>query len=312
MMKAMKNKRFKWLTILAVAVVLVIAFYVSWALIAAVPRIEPLTASKTTSQNVPAAALPWPTTGQAAIGLNNLGVVAVFGSQTPAPMASTAKLITALCVLGKDPLTPGQSGPLITITPADVAIYNQYQNEDGSDMVVASGEQLSELQMLEAMLLPSADNIADTLAIWAFGSLSNYNSYAAQYIKTIGLTSTHIGTDASGYDPSSTSTASDLVRLGEASMSNSEIASIVSLPEASDIPLVGTIKNVNFLIGQDNIIGIKTGNTDQAGGVFVSASKVTINNKPLIIVTAEMQQTNLFDAIEGSLTLIHGGPRQLR
>jgi len=302
-MRAMKNKRFKWLIIPAV-IVLLVAAYVSWAFVAAAPVVQPLKASSKSSQTVPTASLPWPTTGQAAIGLNDLGVVATYGTQKPSPMASTAKLITALCVLKKYPLSPGESGPTITLTPADVAIYNQYQSEDGSDMVVVSGEQLSEFQMLEGLLLPSADNIADSLAIWAFGSLSNYNTYATQYIKTIGLNATHIGIDASGYDPSSTSTASDLVRLGEQAMENPEIASIVDTPEVTGLPVVGTIKNVNFLLGQDNIIGIKTGNTDQAGGVYVSASKVTVNSQPLTVITAEMQLPSLFDAIEGSLPLI--------
>ena len=54
-------------------------------------------------------------------------------------------------------------------------------------------------------------------------------------------------------------------------------------------------------LGKDSIIGIKTGNTDQAGGVFLSASKITVNNSPLIVYTAVMQAPTLFDALSQQL-----------
>jgi D-alanyl-D-alanine carboxypeptidase (penicillin-binding protein 5/6) len=45
---------------------------------------------------------------------------------------------------------------------------------------VQLGEELSEYQALQALLLPSANNIAETLARWAFGSIDAYNAYANQ------------------------------------------------------------------------------------------------------------------------------------
>ncbi len=299
---AEKSKR-KWSFVLVIIVILV-AGYVIWALTAAVPSIQPTTTFKTTAGTIPSETLPWPAYGQSAIGINNVGVVATHGNQTPAPTASVAKLITALCVLQKYPLNLSQSGPTITITPADVVLYDIYESEQGSDMLVYSGEQLSEYQMLEGMLLPSADNIADSLAIWAFGSIANYSAYANQYLKDQGLNTTHVGNDASGYNPSTTSTAADLVKLGELAMANPVIAQIVAQPAASGIPAVGTIHNVNFLLGKNNIVGIKTGNTNQAGGVYLSASKISINNNPLTIVTAIMQAPTLFDALAASQPLI--------
>jgi D-alanyl-D-alanine carboxypeptidase (penicillin-binding protein 5/6) len=285
-------------------IVVVVGVYVTLALEVVLPDIRPSIALQTNTYTVPSTTIAWPTYGQEAIGLNSLGVIATSGLQKPAPMASTAKLITALTVLKKYPLSVGETGPLVTITPADVAIYNSYQAVDGSDMVVDSGEQLSEYQMLEAMLLPSADNIADSLAIWAFGSLANYSTYANQYVSENGLSSTHIGIDASGFDPSSTSSASDLVRLGQIVMNNPVLAGIVAKPSVSGLPVVGTISNVNGLLGQDGIVGIKTGNTNQAGGVYVSASKILVNNRPVTIVTATAQAATLFEAMDDSLPLI--------
>ena len=289
--------------LLTVVVILAVG-YVFWALMIAKPSIKPNLAVKTVSYVAPSISLSWPTYGQAAIGLNNQGIIASHGLQTPSPTASTAKLITALCVLSKYPLSPGQSGPIITIGPSDVAIYNKYQAEDGSDMIVVNGEKLTEYQMLEAMMLPSADNIADSLAIWAFGSLSNYSDYANGFLKTHSLNNTHVGSDASGYDPNTTSTAADLVKLGQLAMAKPILSRIVAEPSASGIPIVGTIKNYNSLLGHDSIDGIKTGNTSQAGGVFVSASKIIVNDKPVTIVTAIMQAPNLLDAMGSTVALV--------
>jgi serine-type D-Ala-D-Ala carboxypeptidase (penicillin-binding protein 5/6) len=248
--------------------------------------------------------LNWPAQGQSAVGLVGLPTLEMHGAETPMPTASTAKLITALMVLQEKPLQPGQQGPTITLTAADVALYNNYAAQDGSVVQVQAGEQISEYQMLQTMMLPSANNMADSLAIWAFGSLANYQQAANPYLESLGLVTTHVGSDASGLSPTTTSTAHDLVQIGELAMQNPVLAQIVGQSTASGIPVVGNIKNVNSLLGTDNIIGIKTGNSDQAGGVFVAASQVTINNKPVTIVTALIASPSLFQSMKDSLTLM--------
>jgi D-alanyl-D-alanine carboxypeptidase (penicillin-binding protein 5/6) len=213
-------------------------------------------------------------------------------------------LITALTVLSVKPLSPGEQGPTLTLGPADVALYNSYHSQDGSLVKVQNGEKISEYQVLQTLMLPSSNNMADSLAIWAFGSLKNYQQSANQFLEDNGLVESHVGKDASGFDPSTTSTAEDLARIGELVMQNPVLAQIVGQSSASGIPVAGTIKNVNQLLGYDNIVGIKTGNTDQAGGVYVSASKVTVNGKPVTIVTALAGAPGLWEAMHDSLPLI--------
>jgi D-alanyl-D-alanine carboxypeptidase (penicillin-binding protein 5/6) len=185
-----------------------------------------------------------------------------------------------------------------------VAIYTAYAARDGSVVPVVAGEQISEYQMIEAMLLPSANNMADSLAIWAFGSLPAYAAYANQYASQLGLTQTHIGEDASGFDPSTTSTAANLVQLGEITLENPVLAHIVAQSSASGFPVVSVIKNVNSVLGTDSIIGIKTGNTAQAGGVFISASDTTVSGLAVTVITAYVGAPSLYDAMYGSLPLI--------
>jgi D-alanyl-D-alanine carboxypeptidase (penicillin-binding protein 5/6) len=303
MKKRANNKCRHWPFVL-IGLILVIAFYVCWVYFVAKPVVSPSFRLKYISAVVPAKSLAWPKGTQAAVGLDSSGVVASYGNQKPVAMASEAKLITALSVLNKYPLALNQAGPTITLGPSDVSIYTKYQSEDGSDLVVVNGEKLSEFQMLQAMLLPSADNIADSLAIWAFGSLPNYSVYANQYVKSQGLNETTIGLDASGFDPGSTTTAANLITIGQLVMANPVLANIVGQTSATGFPVVGTIKNVDGELGKDNIIGIKTGNTDQAGGVFLSASKITVNSSPLVVFTAVMQAPTLFDALAYSLPLV--------
>ncbi len=86
--------------------------------------------------------------------------------QHPVPIASVAKVMTAYVVLRDHPLQVGQDGPTITLTDADVADTARRAEQDQSVVSIAAGEQLTELQALRALLLPSANNIAAVLARW--------------------------------------------------------------------------------------------------------------------------------------------------
>ncbi len=286
------------------AVIIVLGIYVVWALIRPLPAVPPTINESALQTRAPAGSLKWPGQYQAAVSILGSSMMETHGKQQPSPTASTAKMITALVVLQQKPLSPGEKGPTITLNANDVNIYKNYVAEDGSLVPVKAGEKISEYQMLQAMLLPSANNMADSLAIWAFGSLKNYQQAANQYLEENGLVETHVGKDASGFDPSTTSTAEDLVGVGELVMQDPVLKQIVGQSSASGIPVAGNIRNVNFLLGQDNVIGVKTGNTDQAKGVFVSASRVTVNGKPVTIVTALMGSPTIYTALSDSATLI--------
>lgn len=267
------------------------------------PYFNPNPFSATTSNS----SLDWPNSGESAIGVVGHGVLATSGSQTDRPTASTAKLIAALTVLNKYPLQPGQSGPLLTMSRNDLAILRTYANLNGSRIGrMGVGEQLSEYQMLEAMMLPSADNMADSLAIWAYGSLPAYQAAANQYLTNHNINDTHVGVDASGLDPSTVSTAHDLVLLGEAAMQNAVLAGIVAKPSVSGFPLVGTITNTNTLLGQNGIVGVKTGNSDQAGGVFVFAANYNdANGQELTVVGAVQGLPDLQAALNAAVPLLN-------
>lgn len=263
--------------------------------------------------NTPAAAaaeLAWPGYGQAAVAASGYGVLAANGSDTPAPIASVAKIATALTILHKYPLKPGELGPTITLAQADVDSYQYYVANGGSVVQVASGEQISEYQALVALLLPSANNMADSLAIWAYGSTDAYLAAANAYMKSLGLTKTTLA-DASGFSPNTVSTAKDLAILALAGMNDPVLAGIVS-QKSADVPVAGTIINTNFLLGSRGIVGIKTGNTTEAGGCFMFAKAANPGGQALTIVGAVMNAPNLATAMKDAASLADSAENNFR
>jgi D-alanyl-D-alanine carboxypeptidase (penicillin-binding protein 5/6) len=263
--------------------ILILVIYVLIALLRSAPKIIAKTVDIAPPSTF-AGAITWPTYGQAAVGLSGSGVLATNGEQKSAPIASIAKTMLALAVLNQKPLAAGGQGPMITMTQADVDIYSKYLAQNGSVVPVHLNEQLSQYQALQALLLPSGDNIAETLAIWAYGSVDNYLSYANSLALKMGMNQTHFA-DAGGLSPQTVSSAHDLVILGEAALNNPVISDIVSQKQVN-LPIAGLVYNYNSLLGQDNIVGIKTGNTDEAGGCLLFATKNAINGQNTILVGA--------------------------
>lgn len=266
---------------ISIAIIVIVVIYVITFLLL---PIKPIIATQLANPLETSGSLnvAWPNSEEAAVGVLGSGSLMTNGPQNQTQTASIAKLVTALCVLKKEPLSPGEQGPTITISASDVADYNNFLAEDGSVVKVALGEQITEYQAIQAMLLPSANNMADTLANWAFGNTANYLTFANKYVKSIGMNTTTIS-DPSGFSPNTVSTSNDLIKLGEASLYNPIIAQIVDQPSAV-LPVAGLVKNVDFYLGQDDLIGIKTGNTDQAGGCFLSAAKYSLGNGSYITI----------------------------
>jgi D-alanyl-D-alanine carboxypeptidase (penicillin-binding protein 5/6) len=132
---------------------------------------------------------------------------------------------------------------------------------------------------MEAVLLESANNVADSLAVWAFGSLEAYRAYAQKMVQEIGMNHTTIGTDASGYHPTTTSTASDLALLAREVLKEPMLRQIVDTSSTS-LPGAGRIQNTNRFLGSE-VVGMKTGYTPEAGGVFVLAGGLSYQNAAL-------------------------------
>jgi D-alanyl-D-alanine carboxypeptidase (penicillin-binding protein 5/6) len=228
-----------------------------------------LDALRSARQGAPGEAVPstvWPAYGQAAFVETGWTRVHAGPSQHPAPIASVAKVMTAYLVLRDHPLQGGQEGPTITLTAADVADTERRRARGESLVPVDAGERLSERQALLALLLPSANNIAAVLARWDAGSVERFVARMNATARSLGLTRTRY-TDPSGYDEGTVSTAADQVRVVVRALRLPAFASIVATPSAT-LPVAGTVRNTNALLGHDGFVGVKTGSDDAAGGCF--------------------------------------------
>jgi D-alanyl-D-alanine carboxypeptidase (penicillin-binding protein 5/6) len=234
------------------------------------------------------AAVSWPADGASAADISGFGVVYGPGATRPVPIASVAKVMTAYVVLHDHPFPAGGSGPDIAVQPSEAAAYPSQAREGDSLVPVAAGERLTERQALEALLLPSADNMAWILARWDAGSQAAFVARMNATAHSLGMTGTSY-TDPSGLDRSTVSTAADQVRLGMAAMRVPALAAIVAMPMAV-IPEAGVVRNYNTLLGQDGIAGLKTGSTQAAGGCVLIAAWHQASGHRTLIVAATFGQ----------------------
>jgi serine-type D-Ala-D-Ala carboxypeptidase (penicillin-binding protein 5/6) len=230
----------------------------------------------------------WPTHGQAAYVQAEQSQIQAGPNQHAAPIASVAKVMTAYLVLRDHPLRAREDGPTITLTEADVADTDRRRGQQESVVSIAEGEQLTERQALQALLLPSANNIAAVLARWDGGSVERFVARMNAAARSLGMTHTRY-TDPSGYDDATVSTAADQVRIVDRAMHLPAFAGIVSTPSAA-LPVAGTVHNTNTLLGHDGFVGVKTGSTAAAGGCFAFRAVRRIDGKRTAITGVVLGQ----------------------
>ena len=279
-----RGRKLRSRLLIAGAVILTAAVaWVAVELLRPVPAMA-LTASVTTVRVLPGAAPrpDWPGGAEAAVGLPGTGLLGAHGGSAPVPIASLAKIMTAYVVLRDHPLPAGGSGPAITVTAADAAAYASDQRQGQSVVKVAAGEKLTERQALEAMLIPSGNNMAAMLARWDAGSDGAFVAKMNARARSLGLRSTRYA-DASGADPATVSTAGEQFRLTLRALQVPAFRQIVAMPQVT-LPVAGVAYNVNAGLGHDGIVGVKTGSSSQAGGCLAFAAIRTVSGSPVTIV----------------------------
>lgn len=265
------------------AFVVVIVVAVVFVVVQLVRSVPGQAAEATGPRSVPipgSANLPWPATGAAAVAVGH-GAVRTSGSTAAAPIASLAKMMTAYIVLRDHPIPTGQTGPSIAITSADVAAYQSEAAAADSVLAVATGESLTEQQALEALMVASADNVADILAQWDAGSVTAFVAKMNATAHKLGMDHTHY-TDPSGLAPTTVSTPADQLVIAQKAMTIPAFATIVAM-QAATFPVAGTIQNYDYDVGHDGIVGIKTGSDTSAGGCWAFAATRTIGGTKQLV-----------------------------
>ncbi len=256
---------------------------------------------------------PWPPSGEAALASSTGQLIGTHGPTRSVPIGSLAKIMTAYLVLKKYPLAKGQAGFTMTVTASDFASMAQREAEGQSMIGVYQGETLTERQALEAMLIPSADNIAAFLAAYVGPSVRAFVAKMNATARALGLDHTHF-TDASGYAPGSRSNSTDLIKLGRIAMENPTFAQIVGtytvyLPNG--VPGAKPIKftNYNGLVGSYGFTGIKTGSTPQAGQALLFSVHRKVKGREVSLLGDVLEQHGpgiVGGALSSALSLVDG------
>ena len=277
-------------------------------------NVEP-TISEATVESLPGKPLgiAWPQDGTAAVGAEGLGLISSSDSDA-ASMASITKLVTTLMILERAPLAAGEDGPSYSFTWEDSNLYWQYRYQNESALDVPVDGTLTERQMIEGILIGSANNYIDRLTTELWGSKDDFVAAVPAWLEAHGLTGITM-VDASGIDPDNTATASDLVKLASLALADPTIAQIVALPSV-ELPGAGEVTNTNPLLGDPGVVGVKTG-TLLAGWReqwnLLTAKDITIGQTTVRVYAAVLGQPDedgrasvsrqLLDQVEQSLQL---------
>lgn len=227
--------------------------------------------------------------------------LAVGGTADPLPMASVAKIVTALVVLDAKPLDVGSAGPTVSISAADYQDYIDYSASFARTVVVFPGESWTERELLQALVLGSSNNHADTLARWAYGSVPAYLEAANAWLARNGLSDTHLA-DATGLDSATAGTATDLARLAGIAAADPALAEVIATPASALADRRG-VDNTTAYLPEQGITGISRSYTDAAGVCFLFTAEVEAGDSTFTFAGAFIGEPD-YDTLTADLTAL--------
>lgn len=185
--------------------------------------------------------------------------------------ASTTKIITAILVIENYSLDE-------KVTASYDAIMNIPQGYATANIQV--GEELTIKQLLDMLLVHSANDAANVLAEYAGGSISSFVAMMNTKINELGLTSTHFTNPYGLQDDNHFSTAHDLAVIMQYCLKNNTFKQLsgqasCAIPATNkSAPRKYASTNELLIAGNINyspyVISGKTGFTSKAGGCLVS------------------------------------------
>lgn len=215
--------------------------------------------------------------------------------------ASTTKIMTGILAIEL-----GNLDDIVTIDNEIVSLTS------GSHIALEPGEQLTLEQLLNALLIESANDSALAIAKHISGSIDVFVNLMNEKAKELGAKNTNFVNPNGLHDDDHVTTAHDLALMGQYAMKNDVFKSIVknytyNIPTTNKKNEPRFLKSANRLIYSNRKInvdgnfvatkyegatGIKTGFTKKAQSCLVSS--VNKNNRTLIAVVLNSNGENLF------------------
>lgn len=192
--------------------------------------------------------------------------------------ASTTKIMTA--IIASEHFN---SGDLLTVPRAALV--------GGSNMGLTAGETLTFRSLLYGMMLNSGNDAAFTIAYNYPGGYGKFIAKMNSRALELGAVNTHFDNPAGFDSPTHYSSAYDLLLIGKEAIKNARLGTVFSTKETSvtsvDKSRLHVLKNLNKLLGENGVLGIKTGTTEMAGESLVGL--IEKNNRTILTVMLNSQ-----------------------
>jgi serine-type D-Ala-D-Ala carboxypeptidase (penicillin-binding protein 5/6) len=216
------------------------------------------------------------------------------------PIASATKLMTALLALERARPREVFTAPDYDALPAESRIN------------LSAGERMTVIDLLEALLLESANDAAATIAENLSGSREAFVAEMNARADELGLENTSYANPIGLDDPANYSSARDLAALTRLLLERPRFARLVDMPvaELESGAVHRVIDNRNGLVASTPwVTGVKTGHTGGAGYVLVGSARGRGGAQVISVVLGEPSEAAR-DA--DSLELLTWGLKQFR
>ncbi|MCC7288904.1 D-alanyl-D-alanine carboxypeptidase [bacterium] len=197
--------------------------------------------------------------------VNSAQILAERNATEKIPVASLAKIVTATIILQNH-----QKDDIVTI-PNNLTVGTDVQG-----IGVKPGEQFTVHEALRALLVYSAGDMAEALAIWDAGSTAAFAEKMNTTARTWQLQNTRFTNPIGLDDPNQYSSARDLLTLTLITLHSPEFRTIINTQRANVKNTAGkvyAVNNTNELLAVPYIYGVKTGTTANAGETLITLAR---------------------------------------
>lgn len=199
-------------------------------------------------------------------------------------VASTQKLLTALCVMDAGPLSNK-----VTVQSADTKV-------EPSKVYIQAGERYDRATLVKALMVKSGNDVAKALARDIGGTEQKFVNLMNAKAKQLGMQHSHFKNPHGLTETGQYSTARDIAILARAAIRNSLIANYVKIKGYYFVHSSGKkrwLDNTNELLKTVSYsTGMKTGSTRASGRCLVSSGE--LNGRKVIVVCLGSDAANVF------------------
>lgn len=212
------------------------------------------------------------------------------------PIASLTKLMTAYVTVERT-------------QPGAIFVEQPYKPQPSESLAgVPVGDRLDLADTLRALLLPSGNDVAHSMAVDVGSTVGHFVALMNFWAALLHLDHTHFSTPVGIDTPGNHSTAIDLARLADVLLRDRLVASIVAEPVERLADGV-VVQNLNRLLAHHPwVVGVKTGDTPNSGYCMVGAAR----RNGVEVISVVLGARSVVASDVDTLALLHYGLERLR